>query len=61
MIRLFVRRRHRHPESDILCRGRHGRNDGQRLIHGPLRAGRNGGFEIARAFVDVVAAYLPPQ
>lgn len=34
--------------------GRHGGDDGQRLVDGPLRAGDDGGLE--RVAVDVVAA-----
>lgn len=56
VIRLFVARADRHSESETLRHGRHGRDDGQGFVHGPLRSGSYGGREIAGPGVDVVAA-----
>lgn len=56
MIRLLIRRRHRHPESNILRRSRHSRDDSQRLVHRPLRPRDDSRVEVPGPLVYVVSA-----
>ena len=56
MVRLLVRRRHRHPEPDAFRHRRHRRHDRQRLVDRPLRARGDRRPQVAGALVHVVAA-----
>lgn len=54
MIRLLIRRSHRNPEPKALRRRSHRRDDGQRLVDGPLRCAPN--RRLQAVLVHVVAA-----
>ena len=55
VVGLLVRSGYRHAKSNALGGGSHGRNNYQRLIHRPLRARDDSGFE--GFFVDIVSAF----
>lgn len=52
----FISRRSRNTKANALCRCCHGRNAVEGIVDGELGSARDGGLEVRRAFVDVVAA-----
>lgn len=54
MIRLLVCCRNRHTKPQAFGGRGHGGDDGQGLVHGPLRARDDGGIGIPGSFVDII-------
>lgn len=57
MVRRLICCCDRHAKAEILRGRSHGRDDGERLIDGPLSTRDDGRVQVARAFVDIIATY----